>query len=142
MTDVAGDRVRIEEWRAPGAVAPGVNNLLPDTVTRSAFRALNSVVKPALELGIGNPLPIGVGAVLVETTGRTSGKPRQVPLLSVRFGDRLLVSTVRADSQWLANLEAEPAARVQLHGKFRPATTSVTRGPLNVAVFDTAATSE
>lgn len=140
VTDVAGDGVRIEEWCAPEAVAPGVNTLLPDTVTRSAFRALNSVVKPALELGIGNPLPIGIGAVLVETTGRTSGKPRQVPLLSMRFGDRLLVSTVRADSQWLANLEAEPTARVQLHGNFRTATTTVTRGPLNIAVIDTADT--
>jgi hypothetical protein len=114
-----------------------VNALLPTTVTRQAFRTLNGVVKPALEVGIGNPLPIGVGAVVVETTGRTSGKPRQVPLLSMRFGDRLLVSTVRSDSHWLANLEAEPAARVQLHGTFRDATTSITRGPLNVAVIDT-----
>lgn len=115
-----------------------MNSLLPDTVTRQAFRALNGVVKPALELGIGNPLPIGVGAVLVETTGRKSGKPRQVPLMSMRLGDRLFVSTVRSDSQWFANLEAEPSARVQLHGTFREATTSVTRGPLNVAVIDTA----
>jgi len=114
-----------------------VNTLLPDTVTRHAFRALNSVVKPALELGIGNPLPIGIGAVLVETTGRVSGKPRQVPLLSMRLGDRLVVSTVRSDSQWLANLEAEPAARVQLHGSVRDAKAAVTRGPLNVAIIDT-----
>ena len=115
-----------------------MNTLLPDSVTRQTFQALNSVVKPALELGIGNPLPIGVGAVIVETTGRKSGKPRQVPLLSMRFGDRLLVSTVRSDSQWLANLEADPKARVRLHGKYREATSAVNRGPLNVAVIDTA----
>ena len=115
-----------------------MNTLLPDTVTRQAFRTLNSVVKPALELGIGNPLPIGIGAVLVETTGRVSGKPRQVPLLSMRLGDRLVVSTVRSDSQWLANLEAEPSARVQLHGSVREAKAAVTRGPLNVAIIDTA----
>jgi deazaflavin-dependent oxidoreductase (nitroreductase family) len=106
-------------------------------VTREAFRALNGIVKPALQLGIGNPLPIGVGAVVVETTGRTIVKPRQVPLMAMRLGDRLVVSTVRSDSHWLANLEADPAARVQLHGTFREATASVTRGSLNVAVIDT-----
>jgi hypothetical protein len=137
VTDVAWGDSLVEECHASKAVGTVVNTLLPDTVTRSAFRALNSVVMPALGIGIGNPLPIGVGAVVVETTGRSSGKPRQVPLLSMRFGDRLLVSTVRADSQWLANLEAEPVARVQLHGRFRTATTSVIRGPLNVAVIDT-----
>ena len=115
-----------------------MNTLLPDTVTRQVFRTLNSVVKPALEMGIGNPLPIGVGAVVVETTGRKSGQPRQVPLMSMRLGDRLFVSTVRSDSQWLANLEADPKARVQLHGTFRDATSTITRGPLNVAVIDTA----
>ncbi len=114
-----------------------MNTLLPESITRQTFRALNSVVKPALELGIGNPLPIGIGAVLVETTGRRSGKPRQVPLMSMRLGDRLFVSTVRSDSQWFANLEAEPAARVQLHGTFRDATASLTRGTLNIAVIDT-----
>jgi deazaflavin-dependent oxidoreductase (nitroreductase family) len=114
-----------------------VTTLIPPTITRQAFRALNSVVRPALAAGIGNPLPIGVGAVVVETTGRVSGKPRQVPLVSMRLGDRLFVSTVRGDSQWFANLEADPKARVQLHGSFREANASVTRGPLNVAVIDT-----
>ncbi len=138
MTDVAVTTGRSRNRAPQRPVAPCVNTLLPDTVTRQAFRALNSVVKPALELGVGNPLPIGIGAVLVETTGRVSGKPRQVPLLSMRLGDRLVVSTVRSDSQWLANLEAEPAARVQLHGSVREAKAAVTRGPLNVAIIDTA----
>ena len=119
-------------------VVPVVILSPPDQLVRTGFRLLNQVVEPALDRGIGNPLPIGVGAVVVETTGRVSGKPRRVPLLTSRLGDRLVVSTVRSDSQWLANLEAEPNLRVQVGGEFREATAETTRGPLNVAVLQLA----
>ena len=109
-----------------------------DNIARSGFRLLNRVVEPALDRGIGNPFPIGIGAVVVETTGRVSGQPRRVPLMTSRIGDRLIVSTVRADSQWMANLEADPTARVQVGGEFRDATAKTTRGPLNVAVLQLA----
>ena len=114
-----------------------INSLSPPT-TRDAFRALNRIVMPALELGIGNPLPIGAGPVIVETTGRTSGQPRRVPLLSIRLGNRLIVSTVRDNSHWLANLEADPSAKVRLEGRTREAEAVVARGPLNVAVLTAA----
>ncbi len=106
-----------------------------DNIVRSGFRLLNRLVEPALDRGIGNPLPIGVGAVVVETTGRVSGRPRRVPLMTSRIGDRLIVSTVRPDSQWMANLEADNKVRVQVGGEFRDATAEATRGPLNVAVL-------
>jgi deazaflavin-dependent oxidoreductase (nitroreductase family) len=108
------------------------------SVTTRAFRALNTVLVPALDRGIGNPLPVGIGPVVVETTGRMSGEPRRVPLMSMRCGDRLVVSTVRSSSHWFANLEADQAGRVPLQGRFRPFRAAPRRGPLNVAVLDAA----
>ena len=91
-------------------------------LTRSAFRALNSVVLPTVKAGLASPFPVGAGLVVLETTGRKSGKPRQVPLVATRFGKRIDVSTVRGDSQWIKNLEANPEASVWVGGKKRSVT--------------------
>lgn len=105
-------------------------------LTRTAFRTLNSVVKPVVKAGVGNPLPIvGGGAIVLEVTGRVSGEPRQVPLLATRLGDKVMVSTVRSDSQWLRNIEADPNVIVHLYGKRRAATAEVTRGSLNTVAI-------
>ena len=104
--------------------------------TRMLFRALNQVVDPAIRLGLGTPLPLGAGLVVVETTGRTTKLPRRVPLLATRFGSRVIVSTVRTDSQWVRNLESDASARVWLGGRARPARASVNRGPLNLVRLD------
>lgn len=106
----------------------------PDAAQK-ALRALNKVVAPSVRAGLGNPPPVGGGAIILETVGRTSGLGRRVPLLAARLGDRLVVSTVRGDSQWVRNIEADPAVTVWLYGKARPFTAVVKRGAITRVVL-------
>jgi deazaflavin-dependent oxidoreductase (nitroreductase family) len=72
--------------------------------------------------GIG---PTVLPELLLTTTGRTSGLPRQVPLLYARDGDAFVVVASNWGQQhhpaWSGNLLADPHATVDVHG----ATTNV-----------------
>jgi len=103
--------------------------------TRAGFRLLNQAVLPPAKAGWTAPPPFGNGIVVLETTGRVSGKPREVPVAALRIGNRYVVSTVRGDSQWLRNLEASPQANVLSRGRTVPVTATVRRGPLSVVVL-------
>ena len=102
----------------------------------SGFRALNRAVLPVVQAGFGSPLPLGFGLVVLETKGRRSGAVRPVPVVAFRAGRRVTVSTVRADSQWVKNLEADSDAAIWRNGTRRSVTANVQRGPLSVVTLN------
>jgi deazaflavin-dependent oxidoreductase (nitroreductase family) len=78
-----------------------------------------------------NPLfaPV-MGAVLgwavIETTGRNSGKPRQVPVGGRLRGNTFwVVAGDRGRSQYVKNVKADPRVRVRVHGRWRTGTAHV-----------------
>jgi hypothetical protein len=76
---------------------------------REFFRRLNSVVEPAVRLGIGSPRCLPAGLILLESTGFKSGQTRRTPLLATRILGHVVVSTVRGDSSfWVKNLQKKP----------------------------------
>ncbi len=114
--------------------------LRPPTQTadlaRTFFGALNRVTAPAIKAGVGSPWPFGTGAVVLETTGRVTGERREVPLLATRAGARVVVTTVRRDSQWLRNLVADERAVVWLCGRRHEVVATVQRGPVTYATLE------
>ena len=113
-----------------------MNATIRQSVTRRGFGALNRVVLPAVKTGLASPPRLGFGLVVLETVGRRSGKRRQVPLVSARLGDTLVMSTVRNPSQWVENAAASGSARVWVGGTDRGATASVRRGLLQLVRVD------
>lgn len=86
------------------------------------FRGLNQIVEPLVRAGLGAPLLVPAGAVVIETQGRKTGRQLNVPLMAAVFGDLVVVSTVRRRSNWLKNLAAHPEVRYWLGGRRREAT--------------------
>jgi F420H(2)-dependent quinone reductase len=99
------------------------------------MRELNRVVLPAVKAGVGTPPPVGFGLVVLETTGRRSGLVRSVPVLGFRDRTKVTITTVRSNSLWLANLEANSGASLWWCGKRHEVTAKVQRGPVNVVTL-------
>jgi deazaflavin-dependent oxidoreductase (nitroreductase family) len=82
----------------------------------------------------------GMGPILLlTTTGRRSGEPRTTPLLYMPDGvDFVVVGSNGGRDQppaWLLNLEAGPAAAVQVRRHRFPATAEVLRGRAKAALW-------
>lgn len=60
---------------------------------------------------------------VLETTGRVSGLPRRTPVGGRRVGDSFwLVSEFGEKSQYVRNIQANPAVRVRLRGRWHTGT--------------------
>lgn len=89
------------------------------------FARLNQIVEPLVRAGVGNPLLWPTGAIVVETTGRKSGRKINIPVLATRIGKWIIFSTIRREAQWLKNLSANPEVRYWLAGQSREARASI-----------------
>jgi len=65
--------------------------------------------------------------VVLETNGRRSGKPRQVPLARGPIDDQTvwLVSVHGSHASFCRNIAADPQVRLRLRGKWREGTATV-----------------
>ena len=100
-------------------------SLLSPSCLSDAFRAVNAVMEPLVRAGLGSPWLWPTGLIVVETTGRVTGRALSVPLVATRLGDLLVASTVRPDAHWVRNLASRPSAQVWLCGRPRDVVATV-----------------
>jgi deazaflavin-dependent oxidoreductase (nitroreductase family) len=87
---------------------------LATRATQPSFvRVLDPLVQAALRLG----LPMGPN-VLMTVRGRSTGKPRTIPIALLRAGARLYVFSPFGDVHWVRNLRAAGVASLR-HGRWR-----------------------
>ncbi len=82
--------------------------------------AAYKVINPLMGLLLRSPLhgPLGKRLLLLEYTGRKSGKGFRIPVAYVREGRELLLAT---QSGWKANFRGGAPVKVWLDGERRPA---------------------
>ena len=90
------------------------------------FRTLNALVEPLVRVGLGSPWIVPAGLIVLETTGRRSGRLHRTPVVAIEIQGHVLVSTVRGDrSEWIKNMRATPEVWYWLRGQLREATALV-----------------
>lgn len=87
---------------------------------------------PLSRFVLGTPLHVLMSGrlMLLNFTGRKSGRLFTTPVSYVRAGNALLVP---GGGGWWKNLESRPQARVRLRGRWRDVTPEVISDPLSVA---------
>jgi hypothetical protein len=80
---------------------------------------VNRIVEGLVRTGVGAPCSYGGGVVVIETKGRKTGARRTVPVLAQRLGNSLFVSTIRENSQWVRNLQADESPTVVVNKQSR-----------------------
>jgi deazaflavin-dependent oxidoreductase (nitroreductase family) len=92
------------------------------SVEEQFFRMLNRIIEPHVRAGWAAPRMVPGGLVVVETTGRRTGRRSRVPLAATHIRDYVVVSTFRGvRSQWVKNLSANPETRYWMRGRARKA---------------------
>ncbi|MFD3702029.1 nitroreductase family deazaflavin-dependent oxidoreductase [Nocardia sp. NPDC058658] len=66
--------------------------------------------------------------VVLETTGRTSGEPRRIPLARGPWDGEVmsLISVHGTRADWVRNVQADPRVRLRIWWRWRSATATVT----------------
>jgi deazaflavin-dependent oxidoreductase (nitroreductase family) len=81
---------------------------------------------------IGGRMGFGLPVLLLETTGRRTGRVRTSSACYLRDGERIVIIASRAgnpkDPAWLLNLRADPQATIQIRGRRIPVTAREARG--------------
>ncbi len=91
------------------------------SLEQRAYRALNAVVRPSIQRGFGSPCVTPWGLVVLEHTGRRTGRQYRSPLLAMRMGRQVVVTTYRSErSNWIRNLEDQPRTHLWMNGERRP----------------------
>ena len=81
---------------------------------------VNPVAKAAIKLGVAP------GYALLETTGRTSGRPRTTPVGNGLDGDTFWIVTEHGRrAGYVRNIERDPRVRVKVRGRWRTGTAHV-----------------
>ena len=84
----------------------------------------------------------GHGVLLLETTGRRSGKPRSSPLMYFQFDDSADLIVVASNygqdrhPAWCLNIAADPRVTVEANGERFAAEARVTEGEERAALLD------